>query len=94
MITHDARRSLSRGNNLVQSPWQASVHIWVIRAPAVPPRAGSAERPNELSAWTPTALKGAHSSAAVPAGGATWDVISRFNSLITASTADRLPCQA
>ena len=24
MITHDARRSLSRGNNPVPSPWQAS----------------------------------------------------------------------
>jgi hypothetical protein len=25
MITHDARRSLSRGNNPVPSPWQATV---------------------------------------------------------------------
>ena len=27
MITHDARRSLSRGNNPVQSPWQATVML-------------------------------------------------------------------
>jgi hypothetical protein len=30
MIAHDARWSLSLGNNLVQSPWQATVHFWVI----------------------------------------------------------------
>ena len=32
MITHDARRSLSRGNNPVPSPWLATPH-----APAVEP---------------------------------------------------------
>ena len=33
MITHDARRSLSRGNNPVPSPWQATKEPHVFRVP-------------------------------------------------------------
>ena len=42
MITHDARRSLSRGNNPVPSPWLATAGIFELhgsrlRPPAVRP---------------------------------------------------------
>jgi hypothetical protein len=30
MITHDARRSLSRGNNPVPSPWLATLRLLVL----------------------------------------------------------------